>query len=67
MLNTLNACRKNKEKCDFPNEYANLNNDLILVEQRSYNFPSKVIAFDDMQEEKKAFKNFLFTWLSYPE
>lgn len=50
MLNALNACRQNKEKCDFPNEYANLNNDLILVKQRSYNFPSKVIAFDDMQE-----------------
>lgn len=50
-----------KEKRNFPSEYANLNNDLILMEQKSYNFSSKLIAFDDMWEKKEAFKNFLFT------
>lgn len=39
--------KADKEKCNFPNEYANLNK-LILMEQKSYNFPSKLIAFDDM-------------------
>ena len=54
--------KADKEKCNFPNEYANLNNDLILMEQKSYNFPSKLTAFDDAWEKKKrAFKNFLFT------
>lgn len=59
--------KADKEKWNFPNEYANLNNDLILMEQKSYNFPSKLTAFDDVWEKKKAFKNFLFTWLSYLE
>lgn len=34
-LNTLNESRW---KFNFPNEYANLNNYLILMEQKSYNF-----------------------------
>lgn len=45
--------KADKEKCNFPNEYANLNNDLILMEQKSYNFPSKLTAFDDAWESKK--------------
>lgn len=44
-----------EKKCDFPNKYANLNNGLILMEQKSYNFTSKLIAFDDMWERKKSF------------
>lgn len=45
--------KADKEKCNFPNEYAHLNNYLILMEQKSYNFPSKLTAFDDAWEEKK--------------
>lgn len=45
--------KADKEKCNFPHEYANLNNDLILMEQKSYNLPSKLTTFDDVWGKKK--------------